>query len=118
MTSNVPEDELDSSENMEQLLESMEPLKPLRRGDVVEGVVMRVDGEGIIVHIGHKAEGVVPAREMRTLSEAEVEAINVGDEIVTFVVRPESADDAAILSVDRAVGETGWHDLEKSLFCT
>ncbi|MCH8825479.1 MAG: S1 RNA-binding domain-containing protein [Chloroflexi bacterium] len=100
---------------MEQLLESMEPLKPLRRGDVVEGVVMRVDGEGIIVHIGHKSEGVVPTREMRTLSEEEVAAINVGDEIVTFVVRPESADDAAILSVDRAVGETGWHDLEKAL---
>ena len=52
---------------------------------------------------------------MRTLSEEEVAAINVGDEIVTFVVRPESADDAAILSVDRAVGETGWHDLEKAL---
>lgn len=115
MTPNAPEDELDSSENMEQLLESMEPLKPLRRGDVVEGVVMRVDGEGIIVHIGHKSEGVVPTREMRTLSEEEVAAINVGDEIVTFVVRPESADDAAILSVDRAVGETGWHDLEKAL---
>ena len=125
MTSNAPEDELDSTEDMEQpvepnedmeqLLESMEPLKPLRRGDVVEGVVMRVDGEGIIVHIGHKAEGIVPPREMRTLSEEEIEAISLGDEIITFVVRPESADDPAILSVDRAVGETGWHDLEKAL---
>ena len=118
MTLNASDDEFDSSEDpegMEQLLESMEPLKPLRRGDVIEGVVMRVDGEGIIVHIGHKAEGVVPAREMRTLSADEVEAINVGDEIVTYVVRPESSDDAAILSVDRAVGETGWHDLEKSM---
>ena len=98
MTSNAPEDELDpsdESENMEQLLDSMEPIKPLRRGDVVEGVVMRVDGEGIIVHIGHKAEGIVPPREMRTLSEEEVAAINEGDGIVTFVVRPESADDAA-----------------------
>jgi len=125
VTSNAPEDELDSiddydeeldpSEDMEQLLESMETLKPLRRGDVVEGVVMRVDAEGIVVHIGHKAEGIVPPREMRTLDEQEVAAINEGDGIVTFVVRPESADDAAILSVDRAVGETGWHDLEKSL---
>ena len=122
MTSNAPEDELDSieeeldpSEDMEQLLESMETLKPLRRGDVVEGVVMRVDAEGIVVHIGHKAEGIVPPREMRTLDEQEVAAINEGDGIVTFVVRPESADDAAILSVDKAVGETGWHDLEKSL---
>ena len=85
MTSNAQEDELDPSEDMEQLLESMEPLKPLRRGDVVEGVVMRVDAEGIIVHIGHKAEGIVPPREMRTLNEEEVAAINEGDGIVTFV---------------------------------
>lgn len=102
-------------QGMEELLESMEPIKPLRRGDVVEGIVMRVDSEGILVHIGHKAEGVVPSREMRTLNDEEVGKINVGDELFTYVVRPESAEQPAILSVDRALGETGWRDLEKAL---
>ncbi|MCH7549807.1 MAG: S1 RNA-binding domain-containing protein [Candidatus Krumholzibacteriota bacterium] len=102
-------------QDMGELLDSMEPLKPLRRGDIVEGVVMRVDSEGILVNIGHKAEGIVPTREMRTLDQAEFDSLVVGDEVVTFVIRPESAEQSAILSIDRALGETGWRDLEKSL---
>ncbi|MCH7624438.1 MAG: S1 RNA-binding domain-containing protein [Chloroflexi bacterium] len=102
-------------QDMGELLDSMEPLKPLRRGDIVEGVVMRVDSEGILVNIGHKAEGIVPTREMRTLDQTEFDSLGVGDEVVTYVIRPESAEQSAILSIDRALGETGWRDLEKSL---
>jgi small subunit ribosomal protein S1 len=106
----------DSMPGMGELLESMESsLKPLRRGDVVEGVVMRADPDGILVHIGHKAEGIVPPREMRTLDADEINNLQVGDEIVAFVVRPETADGGAILSIDRALGEQGWVALEKSM---
>jgi small subunit ribosomal protein S1 len=41
--------------------------------------------------------------------------MNVGDTVVAFVVRPETADGGAILSIDRAVGEQGWVTLEKDL---
>ncbi len=102
-------------QDMGQLLDSMEPMKPLRRGDVVEGVVMRIDGDGILVNIGHKSEGIVQQREMRTLSHEDAQSISVGDEIITYVLRPESADNAAILSIDRALGETGWRELEKCI---
>ena len=115
MTSDSPPEEPQAIQDMGELLDSMEPLKPLRRGDIVEGVVMRVDSEGILVNIGHKAEGIVPTREMRSLDQADFESLVVGDEIVTFVIRPESAEQSAILSIDRALGETGWRDLEKSL---
>jgi len=100
---------------MGQLLDSIEPLKPLRRGDVVEGVVMRSDPDGILVNIGHKAEGIVPPGEMRSLGSEGLKEINVGDEIVASVVRGETAEGAVILSVDRALGEQGWRALEKAL---
>ena len=100
---------------MGQLLDSIEPLKPLRRGDVVEGVVMRSDPDGILVNIGHKAEGIVPPGEMRSLGSEGLEEINVGDEIVASVVRGETAEGAVILSIDRALGEQGWRALEKAL---
>ena len=93
----------------------MEAIKPLRRGDVVEGVVMRADLDGIFVNIGHKAEGVVPPAEMRSLNAEELLRLQVGDQIITLVIRPETADRAAILSVDRAVGEQGWRVLEKAM---
>ena len=99
---------------MGELLDSVEDLKPLRRGDVVEGVVMRSDHEGVLVNIGHKAEGLVPPGEMRTLQKEDGD-LNIGDEIVAFVVKGETAEEAAILSIDRAVGEKGWRVLEKAL---
>jgi small subunit ribosomal protein S1 len=99
--------------DMAELLDSVAPVKPLRRGDIVEGLVMRADPDGIFVNIGHKAEGVVPPGEMRTLSPEDMENLKVGDPVVTFVVRNETADQGAILSIDKAVGEQGWHSLEK-----
>ena len=101
--------------NMAELLDSVEDIKPLRRGDIVEGMVMRADPDGILVNIGHKAEGIVPPRETRTLGEDAYKDLQVGDQIVAFVIRPESGESAAILSIDRAVGERGWKTLEKLL---
>ena len=103
------------SPDMGELLDSMEAIKPLRRGDVVEGVVMRADLDGIFVNIGHKAEGVVPPAEMRSMEPEELQGLQVGDQIITLVIRPETADRAAILSVDRAIGEQGWRVLEKAM---
>ncbi|MDA1347723.1 MAG: S1 RNA-binding domain-containing protein [Chloroflexi bacterium] len=100
---------------MSELLDSMKPVKPLRRGDVVEGVVMRADPDGIFINVGAKAEGVVPPGEMKTLGADARKEINIGDEIVTFVVRSETAEEGAILSIDRAVGEQGWRVLEVAM---
>ena len=100
---------------MGELLESMEPIKPLRRGEVVEGIIMRADSDGIFVNIGHKSEGIVPPGEMRTMAPQELKSLQVGDEIATFVVRPETAEQGAILSVDKAIGEQGWLYLQKAL---
>ena len=102
-------------QDMGELLDQMEPIKPLRRGDVVEGVVMRADSDGILVNIGHKAEGIVPAGEMRTVSEEERDNFAVGDNIITYVVKGESAENAAILSIDKAAGEKGWQVLRSAL---
>ena len=113
MSSSTPETTPQNS--MAELLDSFEPMKPLRRGDVVEGIVMRADPDGIFVNIGHKAEGVVPPGEMRSLNRDALQELKVGDEIMTLVVRAETAENAAILSVDRAVGEQGWRILEKAM---
>ncbi len=99
---------------MGELLDSMESMKPLRRGDVVEGLVMRADPDGILLNIGHKAEGIVPPGEMRTLGAEGLEKLQVGDEVVALVVRGETSEGAAILSIDKAVGEIGWRTLDKA----
>ena len=109
------EPESNQGQEMAALLDEMEPIKPVRRGDVVEGTIMRADTDGIFVNIGQKAEGHVPPGEMRTLDQAEADNLAVGDSVLTMVVKPETADQPAVLSIDRAVGEQGWRFLEKAL---
>ncbi len=100
---------------MGELLDSIEAMKPLARGEVVEGIVMRSDSDGILVNVGHKAEGIIPPGEMRLVGRESAEMPAVGDEIVAYVIRGESAEGAAILSLDKALGEKGWMNLEKAL---
>ena len=107
--------QIDNTEpqNMQELLDSVE-FKVLRRGEIVEGTVMRVDSDGLFVNIGHKEEGFVPPNEMRTLSAEESDRLVEGDTLITFVLRAESAD-GPILSVDRARGEEGWREIQKHM---
>jgi small subunit ribosomal protein S1 len=97
--------------DMQQLLDEME-FKPLRRGERVEGAVMRANAEGIYLNIGQKEEGFIPPNEMRTIAHDELEQINDGDALIAFVVRPDSQD-GPILSIDRARGEEGWRELQR-----
>ena len=108
-------EQMPAEEDMGQLLDQMMgEIKNVRRGDVVEGVVMRADSsDGLFVNIGQKAEAHVPINEMRSIND-EIEGL-VGGSIIAMVVRPESGDNPAILSVDRAIGEQGWRFLEKAM---
>ena len=100
-------------QDMGELLESFSSMDPVRRGDIVEGVVMSSDKDGILVSFGHKAEGFVPAREMSSLSQITGNTPKVGDDIVTVVLRTESGERPAILSIDKATGEQSWRELSK-----
>ena len=105
----------ESEEDMGQLLDQAGEMKSVRRGDVVEGYVMRADtSDGLFVNIGQKSEAHVPANEMRTVETEDIESL-VGGSIIAMVVRPETGDNPAILSVDRAIGEQGWRYLEKTM---
>ncbi len=102
-------------EDMEALLKDADLVRVVRRGEIVQGIIMRVDPDGILVSIGNKSEGMVPSREMRSVSEEELTSLKVGEEIVTRVLETESENGSAILSVDRAREEVGWQEVERKL---
>ena len=106
-----PETQDNSPQDMQQLLEEMD-FKVLKRGEVVEGSVMRVDSDGVFLDIGHKEEGFVPMGEMKTITKEEMVKLSEGDSLIAFVMRPDSKD-GPMLSVDRARGEEGWRDIQK-----
>lgn len=99
---------------MEQLLnDPSSTLKTLHYGEVIEGTVMHKDREEILVDIGAKSEGVVPNKELQTLTNEELIEIKIGDQILVFVVQPENQEGHAVLSIDKAKMEKSWRRLQK-----
>jgi len=102
------------AENMEDLLGDEALGHPqLRRGDIIEGVVVGTDRDGILVDIGAKSEGVIPPHEMQSLRPEGAAALETGDKVLVSVLQPETLEGQIIVSLDRARGEKGWRLLQQ-----
>jgi small subunit ribosomal protein S1 len=91
----------------------MEAAQPgqLRRGEIVEGMVMGASPDGLIVDVGTKTEAVIPQGEMLSLGVDGQAKLKAGDTVKVMVLQPSSAEGHAIVSLDRARGEEGWDTL-------
>jgi len=106
--------DLDAASLMEQFLnDPTHDYKSLKYGDVMDGIIMHVDREELLVDIGSKSEGIVPAREYSSLSQEEKQALAVGDQVLVFVVQPENQEGHAVVSIDRARQEKSWRRLQE-----
>jgi small subunit ribosomal protein S1 len=90
-------------------------LESPRRGEIRKGTVARVAGNDVLVDIGAKSEGVIPAQEMELLSEEERARIQVGQEITVYVVRTGDRDGGIVLSLGRAQEEKDWVEVERMM---
>jgi small subunit ribosomal protein S1 len=98
---------------MEALLrESDYAFRSLRRGETVEGTVVRVDQDEVLVDVGMKSEGVIPARELYVEGE-DAPPLRIGDKTLVYVMNPEGGEGHAILSLRRAQMERSWRDIEE-----
>lgn len=85
----------------------------LRRGQIVEGVVLGASADGVIVDVGIKSEAVIPPNEMRSLGVAGATKLKAGDTVRVMVLQPMTSEGHAIVSLDRARGEEGWATLAR-----
>jgi small subunit ribosomal protein S1 len=96
------------AETMEELLAGIEEegraLRPLRPGEVIEGVVASVSGDEALVDLGGRSAGVLSVRE----ASEEGTDVAVGDRVVAAVVQPEGPDGRAVLSTRRARSRRQW----------
>jgi small subunit ribosomal protein S1 len=100
---------------MEELLaEQDSDIKSFKHGDVVEGNVVRIDKDEILVDIGAKSEGVVSNRELFGRHGGEGQApLNIGDTVLVYVLQPESPEGHAVLSLRRAGLERKWRAMQE-----
>src|SRR5579871_1833933 len=83
-------------------------------GDIVKGTVVKVDKDEVLLDIGFKSEGVIPARELSIRHDVDPhEVVSMGDQIEALVLQKEDKEGRLILSKKRAQYERAWGTIEK-----
>ena len=89
-----------SNTELEALIESKLP--SFRKGDIVNGTILEIRPQVVLVDIGYKSEGVIP------ISEFEDEDIEVGDQIEVLLESLENEDGHVVLSKEKAAHKQNW----------
>ncbi|HEX7188881.1 MAG TPA: 30S ribosomal protein S1 [Actinomycetes bacterium] len=89
-------------------------IKYFNDGDIVSGVIVKVDRDEVLLDIGYKTEGVIPSRELSIKHDVDPnEVVGVGDEVEALVLQKEDKEGRLILSKKRAQYERAWGTIEK-----
>ena len=84
-------------------------------GDVLTGLVVRVDRDEILVDVGYKSEGVIPLSELSIRRNIDPsEEVALGDEVDALVLTKEDNEGRLILSKKRARFEKAWRRIEEA----
>ena len=88
-------------------------IKNFNDGDLVEGTIVQVDRDEVLVDIGYKTEGVIPSRELSIRHDVDPgELVKVGERIEALVLTKEDKEGRLILSKKRAQYERAWGTIE------
>ncbi len=101
-----------SDEQMNALIDGT--LTEFDEGDLVDGTIVKIERDEVLVDIGFKSEGVIPSRELSIRKDADpADLVTVGDKIEALVLQKEDKDGRLILSKKRAEYERAWISVEE-----
>jgi len=99
----------------EELIEALEAsFRDFNDGDIVEGEVVKIDRDEVLLDIGYKSEGVIPSKELSIRHDVDPDQIvKVGDHLEALVLQKEDKEGRLILSKKRAQYERAWGRIEE-----
>ena len=114
-SSNTPQVAINDIGTAEDFLAAVDAtIKYFNDGDIVEGTVVKVDHDEVLLDIGYKTEGVIPSRELSIKHDVDPdEVVEVGDTIDALVLTKEDKEGRLILSKKRAQYERAWGAIEE-----
>ena len=114
-SSNTPQVAINDIGTAEDFLAAVDAtIKYFNDGDIVEGTVVKVDHDEVLLDIGYKTEGVIPSRELSIKHDVNPdEVVEVGDEVDALVLTKEDKEGRLILSKKRAQYERVWGAIEE-----
>ena len=115
MTTTTPQVAVNDIGTEEDFLAAVDAtIKYFNDGDLVEGTVVKVDRDEVLLDIGYKTEGVIPSRELSIKHDINPDSVvAVGDQVEALVLTKEDKEGRLILSKKRAQYERAWGDIEK-----
>ena len=113
----TPEPESGDDYTPEELIRAMESsLRDFKDGDIVEGEVVKIDRDEVLLDIGYKSEGVIPSKELSIRHDVDPnEVVKAGDRIEALVLQKEDKEGRLILSKKRAQYERAWGRIEETM---
>ena len=101
-----------SDEEMNSLIDGT--ITDFDEGDLVTGTVVKIEHDEVLLDIGFKSEGVIPARELSIRKDVNPEdVVSLGDTIEALVLQKEDKEGRLILSKKRAEYERAWNRVEE-----
>lgn len=101
---------MSDEQSMESLIDQIDDsMKEILKGDVIEGTVVAIKEDEVIINIGHFSDGVISNEEL-----VDDESLIVGDKISVYVLNPHDNEGNVVLSQKRAVQIVAWEELEKA----
>jgi small subunit ribosomal protein S1 len=99
----------------DELREAIEAsLRDFKEGDILEGTVVKIDRDEVLLDIGYKSEGVIPTKELSIRHDVDPgQVVKVGDEVEALVLQKEDKEGRLILSKKRAQYERAWGRIEE-----
>ncbi len=89
-------------------------IKYFNDGDIVEGTIVKVDRDEVLLDIGYKTEGVIPSRELSIKHDVDPnDVVELGEHVEALVLQKEDKEGRLILSKKRAQYERAWGTIEK-----
>ena len=99
----------------DELREAIEAsLRDFKEGDILEGTVVKIDRDEVLLDIGYKSEGVIPTKELSIRHDVDPDqVVKVGDQVEALVLQKEDKEGRLILSKKRAQYERAWGRIEE-----
>ena len=89
------------------MLQEYENVRP-HRGQIVQGEVLELTEDTVLLDVGAKRDAVVPARELANLDEKLFESLSIGDQLPVFITNTPSYDDELLVSIERGLEQQDW----------
>jgi len=105
----------DIGSSIEDLIAAIDAtIKPFSDGDLVTGIVVKIDKDEVLLDIGFKSEGVILAKELSIRSDVEPkDLVTLGEQIECLVLQKEDKEGRLMLSRKRASYERTWGRVEE-----